>query len=115
VAVTPAPDGWQAWAPPLDPPDPRGLPIGQAEAIAAAWWAEFPHEAAALMWEAYAATLPPTLAVASVSTGAQSVVYGQAQPGGEFGLAVARARWHRSLCSTLASVPLRLAGRRATA
>ena len=43
------------------------------------------------MWEAYAAALPPALAVAQVSTGAQSVSYGQATPGGDLGAALARA------------------------
>jgi len=104
--VTTAPP-WEAWAPPLDPPTAGGLPVGQAETIAAAWWADDPHLAAALMWESYAATLDPTLAVSMVNTGAQSVSYGTARPGGEYGLAVARAEWHRSF-TTAVSVPLRV-------
>ena len=58
------------------------------------------------MWESYAATLPPELAVAQVSTGAQSVSYGRATPGGELGAALTRAAWHRSFTSAV-SVPLR--------
>jgi hypothetical protein len=104
--VTTAPD-WEAWAPKLDPPTPGGLPYDQAQAIAAAWWAEDPHEAAALMWEAWAATLPPTPAISAVTTGAQSIAYGRAVPGGDYGLAIARAEWHRSFTSGR-SVPLRV-------
>jgi hypothetical protein len=98
--------GWQAWAPPLDPPTSGGLPYADAEQIAAAWWDADPHLAAALMWESYAATLPPGSAVSQVQTGAQSVTYNPPMPGGELGAALARARWHRSFVSTLASVPL---------
>jgi hypothetical protein len=98
-----------AWAPPLDPPTAGGLPVAEAEAIARAYWAHDPHRAAALMWESYAATLAPSAAVASVSTGAQAVTYSPPLPGGEFGLAVGRAAWHRAMCGTLASVPLVLA------
>ncbi len=101
---------WESWAPPLFPPADGGLPVEEAERIAAAWWDVDPHLAAALMWEAYAATLPPELAVAQVSTGAQSVSYGRATPGGELGAALTRAQWHRSFASAV-SVPLR-AGRR---
>jgi hypothetical protein len=110
--VTPSSPSWERWAPPLDPPTAGGLPEAGAQAIADAWWDEDPHLCAALMCEAYAATLPQTPAVSMVNTGAQSVAYGAAKPGGEFGLAVARAEWHRSLCSSLGSVPLRAAGRR---
>ncbi len=107
-----SPPPWEAWAPPLDPPTAGGLPAEQAQLIADQWWAIEPHECAERQWEHYAATLPPTPVVASVTTGAQSVAYSPAQPGGEFGLAVARAAWHRSLLPTLASVPLRVAARR---
>jgi hypothetical protein len=108
--TTPPPPPWVAWAPPLDPPTSGGLPYDQAEAIADAVWAEDPHEAAALMWEAYAAMLPPAPAVASVQTGAQAVNYGSPVPGGELGLALGRAAWHRSFVTGLAvSVPLRAA------
>jgi hypothetical protein len=100
---------WESWAPPLDPPTPGGLDRDEAQAIAEAWWDEDPHLAAALMWEAYAATLPPAPAVASVSTGVQQVVYGQAVPGGALGAAMARAAWHRSFTSAT-SAPLVLAG-----
>jgi hypothetical protein len=96
---------WESWAPPLAPPADGGLPYGEAEAIAAAWWECEPHLAAALMWEAYAATMPPELAVAQVSTGAQSVSYGRATPGGDLGAAMARAAWHRSFTGAV-SVPL---------
>ena len=64
---------WEAWAPPLAPPTDGGLPVDEAQAIADAWWDDEPHLCAALQWEAYAATLPPALAVAQVSTGMQSV------------------------------------------
>jgi hypothetical protein len=87
---------WQSWAPPLAPPTAGGLPEDQAQAIADAWWDESPHLAAALMWEAYAATLPQTATVQSVHTGMQSVAYYPPIPGGDFGLAVARAEYHRS-------------------
>ncbi len=99
---------WEAWAPPLAPPADGGLPVEEAQAIADAWWTEEPHLAAALMWEAYAATLPPSLPVAQVATGMQSVSYGRAVPGGELGAALARAQWHRSMLPTLVSVPLRV-------
>jgi hypothetical protein len=101
---------WQAWAPPLDPPTAGGLPEAEAQAIAAAWWDHDPHLCAALQWEAYAATLEQTPAVSMVNTGAQSVAYGAARPGGDFGLAIARAEWHRSFC-TGRSVPLVAASR----
>lgn len=97
---------WEAWAPPLDPPTSGALPYDQAAAITAAWWATDPHEAAAQMWEAYAAQLPPTPTVAQVATGSQSVSYSPPQPGGDYGLAISRAQWHRSFCSMLHSVPL---------
>lgn len=99
--------GWQAWAPPLNPPTAGGLPYDQAQAIADAFWADSPHLCAALQWEAYAATLAPTPAVASVSTGAQSVSYSPAAPQGEFGLAMQRAAWHRAfLADQLVSVEM---------
>ena len=71
-----------AWAPPLDPPAAGGLPVDQAQAIAAAWWDHDPHLCAALQWEHYAATLPMTPTVSQVATGAQSVSYSPAQPAG---------------------------------
>lgn len=98
---------WQAWAPPIAPPADGGLPVEEAETIADAWWDTDPHLAAALMWEAFASTLPPELPVAQVATGAQSVSYGRATPGGDLGAALARAQWHRSFTSAV-SVPLRL-------
>ena len=97
---------WESWAPPLSPPASSGLPFDEAQAIADAWWDIEPHECAARQWEAYAATLPPTLPVAQVATGMQSVSYGRAVPGGELGAAMTRAAWHRSLLSGLISVPL---------
>ena len=98
---------WQAWAPPVDPPTAGGLPVDQAQCVADTWWAVDQHYAAALLWEAYAAMLPPTPAVAAVSTGAQSVSYSPAAPSGDYGLALARAGWHRSFVTgTLVSVPL---------
>ena len=90
---------------PLNPPAAGGLPLDNAQAIAAVWWDEDPHLAAALMWESYAATLPVTPTVSQVATGAQSVSYSPAQPAGDYGLAMARASWHRSF-TTAVSVPL---------
>jgi hypothetical protein len=115
--MTASPPPWEAWAPPLNPPASGGLPQDQAQAIAAACWEQDPHLAAALMWEFYAATLPMTPAVSQVATGAQSVSYSPAQPAGAYGLALARAAWHRSFTSAV-SVPLEplsasLRGRRA--
>ncbi len=112
--MTPGPPTWAAWAPPLDPPTPGGLPIAEAEAIAAAWWTANPHMCAALQWESHAATLPPSAAVSQVATGSQSVTYAPALPAGDYGLAIARANWHRSFCA-LVSVPLRRAAARAPA
>ena len=99
----PQPAPWESWAPPLDPPDEGGLPRAEAQAIADAWWDCDPHMAAALMWEAYAATLPLEPQVTSVQTGVQSVTYGQPWAGP----ALAKAEWHRSLAGNLVSVPLR--------
>jgi len=87
---------WESWAPPLDPPTAGGLPLDQATAIANACWNDDPHLCAALQWEAYAATLPPSAQVSQVATGAQSVSYSPASPTGEYGLALQRAAWHRS-------------------
>ncbi len=101
---------WVAWAPPLDPPTSGGLPYDQAEEIADATWALSPHLCAALQWESYAAMLPPTPAVAQVTTGVQSVSYQPPMPGGDYGLAIARAQWHRSFTvGELVSVPLAVA------
>jgi hypothetical protein len=80
--------------------------VDQAEAIAAAYWADDPHEAAALMWESYAAGLPPTPTVAQVATGSQSVSYSPPIPGGDYGLAITRANWHRSLSGSLHTAPM---------
>jgi hypothetical protein len=99
---------WEAWAPPLNPPSSDGLPRERAEEIASALWDDDPHLCAAIQWESYAAMLPPSPAVASVQTGVQSVSYGSPTPGGELGLALGRAAWHRSFCSAR-SVPLRIA------
>jgi hypothetical protein len=98
---------WASWAPPLDPPTAGGLNADEAERIAAAWWADDPHRAAALMWESYAATLDPEPSVASVTTGAQSVVY-SGGGGGAFGKASARAAWHWQRCASAGSVPVAL-------
>jgi hypothetical protein len=103
--TSPARRPWESWAPPLDPPTPGGLADADAEAIAAAYWDDDPHLCAALQWESYAATLPPSAAVSQVATGSQSVTYAPALPGGDYGLAIARAAWHRSFC-TFTTVPL---------
>ena len=110
--MTPNSPSWESWAPPLDPPTAGGLPRDEAERIAAVWWDDEPHEAAAMMWESYAATLPQTESVSMINTGAQSVAYGAAKPGGDYGLALARAEWHRSFV-TGRSVPLAVAPLRA--
>lgn len=98
---------WEMFAPPLDPPVDGGLPRCVALAIVDAWWDCDPYLAAALLWESYAASLPPQALVSQVSTGVQSVSY--SSPGGAFGQAMARAAWFRSMAGTLASVPLDLA------
>jgi hypothetical protein len=90
----------------LEPPTAGGLPEEEAQRIADAYWDDDPHLGAALMWEAYAAILPPTPTVAQVATGSQSVSYSPPRPGGEYGTAIARAEWHRSFLGTLASAPL---------
>ena len=100
---------WHLWAPPLDPPVDGGLPAETAQAIADATWETDPHLCAALQWEAYAASLPPSPPVQSVSTGAQTVAYQPPTPGGEYGAAMSRAAWHRSLMGSTVSVPLTLA------
>lgn len=104
--TTASPPPWSSWSPPLDPPTSGGLPYADAEQIADAYWQTDPHLCAALMWESYAATLPPGSAVSQVQTGMQSVTYNPPMPGGDYGHAISRARWHRSHCPTLASVPL---------
>jgi hypothetical protein len=100
---------WQAWAPPLDPPTSGGLALADAQRIADAYWADDPHLCAAMQWEAYAATLPPGSAVSQVQTGSQSVTYNPPRPGGDYGLAISRAEWHRSFCGSLVSAPLAVA------
>jgi len=106
---TDLPPLWELWAPPLDPPTAGGLPADVAQIIADATWDVDPHLCAALQWEAYAAQLPPAPAVASVSTGAQSVTYSPPMPGGDAGMAMARAAWHRSLMGNGGTIPLDLA------
>ena len=108
-----SPASWEAWAPPLAPPADGGLPRDEAQAIADATWDEDRHLCAALQWDAYVATLPPSLPVAQVSTGMQSVSYGSAMPGGKLGEAMARAAWHWSFVSGFTSVPLEIAAPRA--
>jgi hypothetical protein len=108
MSLLPAAPAWRAWAPPLEPPTPGGLPEDQAQGIADDWWDDEPHMAAALMWEAYAALLPPTPVVAQVATGSQSVSYNPPLPGGDYGLALTRAAWHRAFLPTLGSAELRV-------
>lgn len=98
---------WQQWAPPLDPPTEGGLPERTAQAIYDAIWPADPYLAAAMMWESYAATLPTEASVVQVATGAQSVTYAAGTGGGAFGLAIARAKWFRSMAGSLTSVELR--------
>lgn len=109
ITAAGAVETWALWAPPLDPPTAGGLPVATAQAIADATWEIDPHLCAALQWEAYAASLPPAPSVATVSTGAQSVSYSPPMPGGDFGLAMSRAAWHRSLMSPLDTLPLEVA------
>jgi hypothetical protein len=100
---------WQPWAPPLDPPVDGGLPIAVAEGIADQFWLTDWYYAIGLMWEAYAAMLPLTPAVASVSTGAQSVNYDPPAPTGDYGSAIAKAEWYFSRSHSgggLVSIPL---------
>jgi hypothetical protein len=105
----PAVPSWETWAPPLDPPTDGGLDYDVAEQLAKLYWADDPHLCAALQWETYAATLDPAAAgVASVTTGAQRVTYSPPMQGGDFGLAVSRAEWHRSFAA-VGSAPLRVA------
>ena len=100
---------WVAWAPPLNPPTEGGLPRAIAEQIATlTGWPADQHWTAAEQWEAYAATLEPTPAVSQVATGVQSVTYSPAVPAGPFGLALARAQWHRTFLDSSGSVPLGL-------
>jgi hypothetical protein len=94
---------WQLWGPPLDPPAEGGLPAATAQAIAAVE-RDCPWETAALLWEAYAFTLPPEPAVASVSTGSQSVGYAAGHSAVQ--AALDRAAALRARCGTLFSVPL---------
>jgi hypothetical protein len=101
-----SPIQWQSWAPPLNPPTAGGLDADTAQAIADATWNDDPHLCAALQWESYAATLPPSPSYGSVSTGAQAVSYQPPSPGGEYGAAMARAAWHRSLMGGLGTIPL---------
>lgn len=75
---------------------PEGMPADEKAAWAAAYPLS-PHRAAALAWEAWAATLtdPAALAlggVESVTTGAQSIEYANGMT--EHDVALARARWH---------------------
>lgn len=96
---------WQAMAPPLNPPDEAGLPEAYAAEIAAGYWETDPWLALALMWEAFAATLPPEPVVVSVSTGAQTVGY-SGGGGGPFAQALARAEWFRGQRGSLVSIQL---------
>ena len=98
---------WQSWAPPLDPPTSGGLPVADAQPIADAYWPVDRHLCAALLWEAYAATLPPSSAVSQVQTGMQSVTYNPPMPGGDYGQAISRANWHRSFLTSLHSFETR--------
>jgi hypothetical protein len=100
---------WRLWAPPLDPPDERGLPEVYAQEVADAYWQADPWLCLALMWEAYAASLPPEPAVTSVSTGVQQVVYREGVGGGAFALAMARAQWFRDQRGSLISLPVKVA------
>jgi len=100
--------GWEVWAPPLDPPTSGGLSVTFAQQIAdLSLWPINPHLTAALQWESYAATLEPTSAVSTLSTGAQSVGFDPAAVPGPYGAAVRQAQWHRSFLGDTYSVQLR--------
>jgi hypothetical protein len=78
---------------------PVGLPDDVKDRISAAH-PDDPHMAAAMAWEAWAATLAasgdaPLSGVTSVSTGSQSVSYG-GRGHGAIASALDRASWHRS-------------------
>ena len=81
---------------------------GAGALIAAAY--DDPHEIAAEQWEAYAALLPPSPTVAQVATGSRWASYSPPMPGGDYGLAIGHAAWHRSFLGTLGSVPLLVRG-----
>jgi hypothetical protein len=100
-------EGWEDWAPPLNPPDPSGIPYEVAQSIADLYWPDEPHLCAALQWEYYAAMQDPSPSVTAVTTGVQSIAYNPPAPGGEYGKAMARAQWHRSfITGQMESVPL---------
>jgi hypothetical protein len=95
---------WELFGPPTDPPVEGGLPAALAAKIIAVE-RDCPWETAALLWDAYAAMLPPEPVALSVTTGAQSVGYGPGG-GGAVGAARDRAAMLRDMCGTLVSVPL---------
>lgn len=72
------------------------------------FWPGRPHCMAAMLWDRYAATLPPTVVAAAVTTGMQSVTFGGPTATGAAGTAMARADWHRERCNggSLVAVPL---------
>ncbi len=79
---------------------PDGMTQADKDALIAAH-PDDPHRAAAEAWEAWAASLGTaggdgTRGATSVSTGAQSVSYGDSYGGGDVGDALRRAAWHRS-------------------
>ena len=79
---------------------PEGMSLADKETLATAH-PDDPHLAAALAWEAWAATRHSTgdggsMGAQSVSTGAQSVAFGDGYGSGEQGEALRRAAWHRA-------------------
>lgn len=99
------PDWVRRSCPPLRPPADDGLAEEEALGFlleSAPRW----HLGLAWCWDAYASTLDPTPSVVSVSTGVQSVSYNPASPSGPYGVAMARAAWHRGQLGTLHSEPL---------
>ena len=97
--------GWMAWAPPLNPPDPAGMPLAVAQGIADEFWPDQPYLTAGLQWQWYALSLPVAPTVTTVSTGVQSVGY--ATGSSPFALAMERAQWYLDQGQgSLVSVPL---------
>jgi hypothetical protein len=97
--------GWEAWAPPLNPPDPAGMPREVAQGIADTYWPGEPYICAGLQWQWYALSLKPAPAMSSVSTGVQTVSYANAKSA--FDAAMERAQWFFDAeFGSLVSVPL---------
>jgi hypothetical protein len=102
----PTTEVWEVWAPPLDPPTEGGVPRQLAYDLADKFWPERPWLFGLLLWQFYAAMLDPSPSVSHVSTGSQSASYSPAQPGGDFGRALARIAFFERMLGDLHSIPL---------